>query len=350
MTDLLAAVQAPEIDYQGLSPLFATVGGALVVLMAGLVPRAVRAARAGAGPRGGRPADRDRPDDRELGAGRHAGRSSRARSPSTRSRSSCRCSSTSPASPRCCSRCAPTWPREAGAASTWRCCWARSPAWWCWPARRTWSPCSWASSCCRSRSTCCAPGEVRRAHSLEAGLKYLVVGSVGSATLLYGLALIYGATGSTDFARDRRRDRRHGRRPRRPAAAHRRRAGGHAAWRSRRRWRPSTSGRPTSTRARPPRSPASWRWPPRSAAFAIVAAPLRPGAADAAGRVGAGAGGARHRDDRDRQRRARSRSARSSGCSPGRAWRRPATCSPAWWWAPRSGCRPPPSTSPPTCS
>jgi NADH-quinone oxidoreductase subunit N len=41
--------------------------------------------------------------------------------------------------------------------------------------------------------------ELHRASSLEAGLKYLVVGSVGSATLLYGLALIYGATGSTDF-------------------------------------------------------------------------------------------------------------------------------------------------------
>ena len=41
--------------------------------------------------------------------------------------------------------------------------------------------------------------ESRRATSLEAGLKYLVVGSVGSATLLYGLALVYGATGATDF-------------------------------------------------------------------------------------------------------------------------------------------------------
>ena len=39
--------------------------------------------------------------------------------------------------------------------------------------------------------------ELRRRTSLEAGLKYLVIGSVGSATLLYGLALIYGATGST---------------------------------------------------------------------------------------------------------------------------------------------------------
>jgi len=42
--------------------------------------------------------------------------------------------------------------------------------------------------------------EVRRRASLESGLKYLVIGSVGSATLLYGLALVYGATGSTDFA------------------------------------------------------------------------------------------------------------------------------------------------------
>jgi NADH-quinone oxidoreductase subunit N len=41
--------------------------------------------------------------------------------------------------------------------------------------------------------------ETRRRTSLESGLKYLVVGSVGSATLLYGLALIYGATGETDF-------------------------------------------------------------------------------------------------------------------------------------------------------
>lgn len=41
--------------------------------------------------------------------------------------------------------------------------------------------------------------EMRREKSLESGLKYLIIGSVGSATLLYGLALIYGATGSTDF-------------------------------------------------------------------------------------------------------------------------------------------------------
>jgi NADH-quinone oxidoreductase subunit N len=41
---------------------------------------------------------------------------------------------------------------------------------------------------------------LRRRESLEAGLKYLIVGSLGSATLLYGLAFIYGASGSTDFS------------------------------------------------------------------------------------------------------------------------------------------------------
>jgi NADH-quinone oxidoreductase subunit N len=41
--------------------------------------------------------------------------------------------------------------------------------------------------------------ELRRRTSLESGLKYLVIGSVGSATLLYGLALIYGATGAMQF-------------------------------------------------------------------------------------------------------------------------------------------------------
>jgi NADH-quinone oxidoreductase subunit N len=47
---------------------------------------------------------------------------------------------------------------------------------------------------------CLCATEMRRASSLESGLKYLVVGSLGSATLLYGLAFLYGATGATDFA------------------------------------------------------------------------------------------------------------------------------------------------------
>lgn len=41
---------------------------------------------------------------------------------------------------------------------------------------------------------------LRRSASLESGLKYLIVGALGSATLLYGLAFIYGASGATDFA------------------------------------------------------------------------------------------------------------------------------------------------------
>ena len=42
--------------------------------------------------------------------------------------------------------------------------------------------------------------EFRREGSLESGLKYLVIGSVGSATLVYGLAMVYGATGATQFS------------------------------------------------------------------------------------------------------------------------------------------------------
>jgi NADH-quinone oxidoreductase subunit N len=36
--------------------------------------------------------------------------------------------------------------------------------------------------------------------SLEAGLKYLVVGSIGSATLLFGMAFVYGATGELELS------------------------------------------------------------------------------------------------------------------------------------------------------
>ena len=40
---------------------------------------------------------------------------------------------------------------------------------------------------------------IRKEPSLESGLKYLIVGSLGSATLLYGFAFIYGAGASTDY-------------------------------------------------------------------------------------------------------------------------------------------------------
>ncbi len=42
--------------------------------------------------------------------------------------------------------------------------------------------------------------DLRREGSLESGIKYLIIGSLGSATLLYGMALTYGATGATDFS------------------------------------------------------------------------------------------------------------------------------------------------------
>ncbi len=42
--------------------------------------------------------------------------------------------------------------------------------------------------------------DVSVAGSLEAGLKYLIVGGFGSAVLLFGSALVYGATGVLDFA------------------------------------------------------------------------------------------------------------------------------------------------------
>ncbi|HSO01206.1 MAG TPA: NADH-quinone oxidoreductase subunit N, partial [Gaiellaceae bacterium] len=42
--------------------------------------------------------------------------------------------------------------------------------------------------------------DTHRESSLEAGLKYLIVGSFGSAILLFGSALVYGATGELGFA------------------------------------------------------------------------------------------------------------------------------------------------------
>lgn len=45
-----------------------------------------------------------------------------------------------------------------------------------------------------------AASHVRRSESLEAGLKYFVLGAFSSAFLLYGMALIYGATGSLNLS------------------------------------------------------------------------------------------------------------------------------------------------------
>ena len=46
-----------------------------------------------------------------------------------------------------------------------------------------------------------------RETSLEAGLKYVIVGGFGSAVLLFGSALVFGATGSSASRRSQRRRR-----------------------------------------------------------------------------------------------------------------------------------------------
>ena len=92
--------------------------------------------------------------------------------------------------------------------------------------------------------------EVWRERSLESGLKYLITGAVGAWVLLYGLALLFGATGTTsldvigtELAGTSFTDE-----PLVVAAM----ALIAAASRSRRPRRPSTCGRRTSTRARRP--------------------------------------------------------------------------------------------------
>ena len=106
----------------------------------------------------------------------------------------------------------------------------------------------------------------RKLRSNESALKYFLIGSFASALLLYGMALLYGATGHA---------------PRSPASAHalRRRqpARGRRARPRDRRLRVqdlggarSTSGRPTSTRARPRPSPPSCRVTVKTAAFAAL--------------------------------------------------------------------------------
>ena len=42
--------------------------------------------------------------------------------------------------------------------------------------------------------------DTHRRESLESGLKYLIVGSFGSGILLFGCALVYGATGELGFS------------------------------------------------------------------------------------------------------------------------------------------------------
>ena len=89
--------------------------------------------------------------------------------------------------------------------------------------------------------------EIDLVGSLEAGLKYLIIGGMGSAVLLFGSALVTARRASSASPRS----------PTRPASRSRRRSDPLvglamilAGSRSRRRPRRSTCGRPTSTRAR----------------------------------------------------------------------------------------------------
>jgi NADH-quinone oxidoreductase subunit N len=196
--------------------------------------------------------------------------------------------------------------------------------------------------------------ELFKRESLESGLKYLVIGSVGSATLLYGLALVYGATGSMQFEGI--------------ASA----LGAEelsvtdpllltgialtitglafkASVAPFHQWTPDVyQGAPTPITT-------FMAVATKAAAFAIMLrlfgsalglaqlewAPAL--AVLAATTIVVGNAGAIAQ-------RSLKRIARSSACWPGRASPRPAICSPVSWWAPTSDCRPQPSTSRSTCS
>jgi NADH-quinone oxidoreductase subunit N len=184
---------------------------------------------------------------------------------------------------------------------------------------------------------------MRARTSLESGLKYLIIGSVGSATLLYGLALVYGATGPTDFA---------------AIAA-----------------RPAVSGDVLLSRARARRGGLAFKasvapfhqWTPdvyegaptpitafmavatKAAAFgvllrlfdvALIARPTR----------GRRRWRARGDHDRGRQRRARSGSRRSSGCSRTRSSAQAGYMLAGVVVSTRLGVQATSSTSPSTCS
>ena len=109
----------------------------------------------------------------------------------------------------------------------------------------------------------------RRLRSHEAGIKYFVLGAFSSAMFLYGVALVYGATGTTsltgiaDVPRDNTllRDGHAARRDRAPARRARLQGRGGAV--------PHVDARRLPGRAHA-RSPRSWPRPPRPPAFAAL--------------------------------------------------------------------------------
>ena len=209
--------------------------------------------------------DRDRPDHRQLGAGRLASRSSRARWPSTRWR--CFMSHAllrRRAWPRSLLSLRAERAREAGAGE-YMALLLGSIAGMVdrWPAPRTWSRCSSASSCCRSRSTCCAPP--RCATRQLARVRAEVPGGrLGRARPRCSTAWRWStAPPATPTSRASPTRSATASALERPAAAHRRRA-------RRRRARLQGLGRavpPVDARRLPGRADpghrASWPWPPR---------------------------------------------------------------------------------------
>ena len=192
-------LKGPHVDFAGLSPLIALLGGAVIVLLVGLLGSHWVRAQAGAGAQPGRARRRAGPDD--LAVGRRRSRSSPGRCGSTTCRSLLNII------------------LIAGGAATvllaWRSRAAREAAHGEFHALLLTSIGGHVPAGERAEHGLAVPRPgapvdpavraVRDAkcaaeHSLESGLKYLIIGSVGSATLLYGLALIYGATGATDFS------------------------------------------------------------------------------------------------------------------------------------------------------
>ena len=106
------------------------------------------------------------------------------------------------------------------------------------------------------------------ARSTEAGLKYFVLGALSSGMLLYGASLVYGFTGTVSFAGIAKAASRRRHRPDLRASCSCSPASASRSRRCR-----STCGRPTSTRARRPRSPPSSPPRPRSPAWRCSCAP-----------------------------------------------------------------------------
>ena len=191
-------IDTPDIDYGALSPVIALVAGICVVLLAGLIgPRGKRWISSGltvltlAATAGLMIWRLGEPDvDLVAGALRMDGLSIDDRADRRRRR------------PRSWSRCSSATrpPRSPASGRRTRCCSARCSGWCCSPRRTNLISFFVALELLSIPLYVLCGSHRSRAESLESGLKYLIIGSIGSATLLYGLAFIYGGSGgATDF-------------------------------------------------------------------------------------------------------------------------------------------------------